>query len=57
MVVSINIDGPTLMAIQQYAPIRQLIAQLPWVRFELTKHQAPSTKHQAPSTTRCRRDR
>jgi c-di-GMP phosphodiesterase len=38
LVASVNIDGPTLLAIQQHPQIRNLIAQLPWVRFELTEH-------------------
>lgn len=38
LVASVNIDGPTLLAIQQHPPIRQLIARLPWMRFELTEH-------------------
>lgn len=38
LVASVNIDGPTLLAIQQHPQIRKLIAQLPWVRFELTEH-------------------
>lgn len=40
LVASVNIDGPTLLAIQYNQPIRDLIAQLPWVRFELTEHHA-----------------
>lgn len=38
IVASVNIDGPTLMSIQQHLPIRGLIGELPWVRFELTEH-------------------
>lgn len=38
IVASVNIDGPSLLAIQQHLPLRQLISQLPWVRFELTEH-------------------
>lgn len=38
LVASVNIDGPTLLAIQQHPQIRNLIARLPWVRFELTEH-------------------
>lgn len=38
LVASVNIDGPTLLAIQQHPQIRRLIARLPWVRFELTEH-------------------
>ncbi len=40
LVASVNIDGPTLLAIQQHAPVRALIVLLPWVRFELTEHHA-----------------
>ncbi|MDZ7279909.1 cyclic-guanylate-specific phosphodiesterase [Pantoea eucrina] len=40
LVASVNIDGPTLMAIQHHQAIRALITQLPWVRFELTEHHA-----------------
>jgi len=40
VVASVNIDGPSLLAIQQRPAIRRLIAQLPWIRFELTEHQA-----------------
>lgn len=38
IVASVNIDGPTLLAIQHQAPLRQLIARCPWVRFELVEH-------------------
>ena len=38
VVASVNIDGPTLMAIQGHTAIRRLITRLPWVRFELTEH-------------------
>lgn len=37
-VASVNIDGPTLLALQHHAPLRALIARLPWVRFELVEH-------------------
>lgn len=40
LVASVNIDGPTLLAIRQANDIRQLIMQLPWVRFELVEHYA-----------------
>jgi EAL domain-containing protein (putative c-di-GMP-specific phosphodiesterase class I) len=40
LVASVNIDGPTLMEIEKHESIRTLIAQLPWVRFELTEHHA-----------------
>ncbi len=37
-VASVNIDGPALLAIQHHAPLRALIARLPWIRFELVEH-------------------
>lgn len=40
IVASVNIDGPTLLAIEQHPTLRALIARLPWVRFELTEHHA-----------------
>jgi EAL domain-containing protein (putative c-di-GMP-specific phosphodiesterase class I) len=40
LVASVNIDGPTLLAIQQHPDLRTLIGRLPWVRFELTEHHA-----------------
>jgi EAL domain-containing protein (putative c-di-GMP-specific phosphodiesterase class I) len=40
IVASVNIDGPTLLAIQHEAAIRQLISRCPWVRFELVEHHA-----------------
>lgn len=39
MVASVNIDGPTLQAVQHNPLVRQLIARCPWVRFELVEHQ------------------
>lgn len=38
IVASVNIDGPSLLSIQNHPAIRSLIARLPWVRFELTEH-------------------
>ncbi|MEM6052023.1 cyclic-guanylate-specific phosphodiesterase [Erwinia sp. P7711] len=38
IVASVNIDGPTMLAIQHKAAIRHLIARSPWVRFELVEH-------------------
>lgn len=38
LVASVNIDGPTLLAIQHHSQIRSLIARLPWIRFELVEH-------------------
>lgn len=40
LVASVNIDGPTLLAIRHEAEIRALIARLPCVRFELVEHYA-----------------
>lgn len=37
-VASVNIDGPTLLAIQHHGALRALIGRLPWVRFELVEH-------------------
>lgn len=39
IVASVNIDGPTLLAIQHHPDIRQLIARCSWLRFELVEHQ------------------
>lgn len=39
IVASVNIDGPTLLAIQHHPEIRELIAQCSWLRFELVEHQ------------------
>ncbi|WP_293770640.1 cyclic-guanylate-specific phosphodiesterase [uncultured Pantoea sp.] len=39
VMASVNIDGPSLLAIQHRPAIRRLIARLPWLRFELTEHQ------------------
>ncbi|MBV4367445.1 cyclic-guanylate-specific phosphodiesterase [Erwinia sp. BNK-24-b] len=38
VVASVNIDGPTLQAVQHNPAVRQLIARSPWVRFELVEH-------------------
>lgn len=38
ILASINIDGPTLMAMKQYVAMIGLIDRLPWVRFELVEH-------------------
>ncbi|WP_147193829.1 cyclic-guanylate-specific phosphodiesterase [Pantoea sp. MBD-2R] len=40
VVASVNIDGPTLQAVEHDPTIRQLIARCPWVRFELVEHQS-----------------
>lgn len=38
LVVSINLDGPTLLAIEHSSTVRQLIARCSWLRFELVEH-------------------
>ncbi|MRT56535.1 cyclic-guanylate-specific phosphodiesterase [Enterobacteriaceae bacterium RIT693] len=38
ILASVNVDGPTLIAMKQHQPILDLIARLPWVRFELVEH-------------------
>lgn len=38
LLVSINVDGPTLLAVQHHPVIRQLIARCPWLRVELVEH-------------------
>lgn len=38
ILASVNVDGPTLMAMKYYPPILALIDKLPWVRFELLEH-------------------
>ncbi|MFS2221598.1 cyclic-guanylate-specific phosphodiesterase [Pantoea sp. B65] len=38
LIASINIDGPSLLALQHNTRIRRLIARVPWVRFELVEH-------------------
>ncbi|MGD9426604.1 cyclic-guanylate-specific phosphodiesterase [Pantoea sp. NSTU24] len=40
VMASVNIDGASLLAIQHRPAMRHLIARLPWLRFELTEHQA-----------------
>lgn len=40
VVASVNIDGPSLLAMQHMPAIRHLISRLPWLRFELTEHHA-----------------
>ncbi|PWU32259.1 cyclic-guanylate-specific phosphodiesterase, partial [Enterobacter hormaechei] len=35
ILASVNVDGPTLMALRQNATLLALIATLPWMRFEL----------------------
>ncbi len=38
ILASVNVDGPTLMAMKHHQPILALIDKLPWVRFELVEH-------------------
>ncbi|MDU2769432.1 MAG: cyclic-guanylate-specific phosphodiesterase [Enterobacter sp.] len=38
ILASVNVDGPTLLALRQNAKLQALIATLPWVRFELVEH-------------------
>lgn len=38
ILASVNVDGPTLMALRQNATLQALIATLPWMRFELVEH-------------------
>lgn len=38
MVASVNIDGPTLLAIRDNNMLSQLVARCPWLRFELVEH-------------------
>ena len=38
ILASVNVDGPTLLALRQNAKLQELIATLPWMRFELVEH-------------------
>lgn len=38
ILASVNVDGPTLVAMKYHQPILALIEKLPWVRFELVEH-------------------
>jgi len=38
ILASINVDGPTLLAMKKHQAILELIDRLPWVRFELVEH-------------------
>lgn len=54
VMASVNIDGPSLLAIQHRPAMRSLIARLPWLRFELTEHQAlPQPEKVAKITEMC----
>lgn len=37
ILASVNVDGPTLLALRQNAKLQELIASLPWMRFELVE--------------------
>ncbi|KAE9856839.1 cyclic-guanylate-specific phosphodiesterase, partial [Escherichia coli] len=38
ILASVNVDGPTLLALRQNEKLQALIASLPWMRFELVEH-------------------
>jgi EAL domain-containing protein (putative c-di-GMP-specific phosphodiesterase class I) len=38
ILASVNVDGPTLMALRQDEGLQKLIETLPWMRFELVEH-------------------
>jgi len=38
ILASINVDGPTLLAMKHHTSICDLIDRLPWIRFELVEH-------------------
>ena len=38
LLASVNIDGPTLLALRQQPEILRQIDRLPWLRFELVEH-------------------
>lgn len=38
LLASVNIDGPTLIALRQHPDILQTIERMPWLRFELVEH-------------------
>lgn len=38
LLASVNIDGPTLIALRQQPKILRQIEELPWLRFELVEH-------------------
>ena len=38
ILASVNVDGPTLVAMKDHQPILALINKMPWVRFELVEH-------------------
>ncbi|KNC89228.1 cyclic-guanylate-specific phosphodiesterase [Trabulsiella odontotermitis] len=38
ILASVNVDGPTLLALRKDAKLAALIESLPWIRFELVEH-------------------
>lgn len=38
ILASVNVDGPTLIALHQSPGLQKLVASLPWMRFELVEH-------------------
>ena len=38
ILASVNVDGPTLLAVRQDESLQKLIQHLPWLRFELVEH-------------------
>ncbi|WP_230353389.1 cyclic-guanylate-specific phosphodiesterase [Lelliottia sp. WAP21] len=38
ILASVNVDGPTLLALRQNPSLLDLVASLPWMRFELVEH-------------------
>ena len=38
ILASVNVEGPTLVAMKDHQPILALINKMPWVRFELVEH-------------------
>ncbi|ABP62577.1 cyclic-guanylate-specific phosphodiesterase [Enterobacter sp. 638] len=38
ILASVNVDGPTLIALRQNPGLQKLVASLPWMRFELVEH-------------------
>lgn len=38
LLASVNVDGPTLIAMRQQSDILKMIERLPWLRFELVEH-------------------
>lgn len=38
LLASVNIDGPTLIALHQQPQIENMLERLPWLRFELVEH-------------------